>query len=106
MTKNVKKYTALAKEFVALVEHSGIPVEAAYIFGSRVKGREYRGSDLDTCVVSRKFGKDRIKERVRLMLLSERISDLIEPHPYSLQDFADRFDPLAAEIKRTGIKIA
>lgn len=106
MTKQVKKYITLAKNFVGLVEGSGIPIKEAYIFGSRANGEEHIGSDLDTCIVSPKFGRDRIEERVKLMLLGNDVSDLIEPHPFSPRDFADENNLLATEIKKTGIRIA
>lgn len=105
MTKKIKNYINIAKSFIRSVEESGIPVEGAYIFGSRVKGKERPGSDLDTCIISRKFGRDRIKDRVKLMLISDRVSDLIEPHPFSPKEFVEDDNLLAVQIKKTGIKI-
>jgi len=31
--------------------------------------------------------------------------DLIEPHPYSPQDFLNPFDPLSYQIKKQGVQI-
>lgn len=85
---------------------SGIPVERAYLFGSRAKGTAHKWSDLDLCVISPAFGQDRFEERLKLMNLREDVSEIIEPHPFSVKDFRDRLDPLAAQIKLTGIRVA
>ena len=76
-----------------------------FVFGSVIKGTTHRGSDIDTCVVSPVFGKDRQKERILLMNLREGISDLIEPHPYSEKDLQNPYDPLSCQIRQTGIKM-
>jgi len=94
----VKKYTQKLKK-------TGIPINAVWVFGSYAKGKIHKGSDLDVCIVSSLFGKDRQKERLLLLNLREGISDIIEPHPYSPSDFQNRFDPLSCEVKNTGIRI-
>lgn len=95
----------LIKDYIGKIEISGIPVEEAYVFGSSLKGGSRKGSDIDTCIVSSFFGKDRQKERVLLMNLREGISDLIEPHPLSPKDFESKYYPFVAEVKRTGLNI-
>lgn len=80
-------------------------MENACIFGSRAKGTEHSWSDLDTCIISKSFGKDRIDERVLLMTIGYPVSDLIEPHTFSPADFADKYNTLATEIKHHGIKV-
>ena len=105
MTRQLKKYINITKTYVAKIEKSGIPVTGAYIFGSRVKGTNHKWSDLDTCIVSPKFGRSRIKERVKLMTLGDSVYDLIEPHPFSPADFDDKYNVLATEIKRTGLRV-
>ena len=99
------KIRKIAKAYIRKIEKNGIPVKEAYIFGSMIKEKNYYGSDIDICVISSFFGKDRQKERVRLMNLRQGISDLIEPHPYSVVDFQNPFDILANEIKETGMKL-
>lgn len=84
---------------------AGIPVEQVILFGSQVQGKAHKWSDIDTCVISPLFGHDRQAERLKLMKLTDKETERIEPHPYSPQDFANRFDPLANEIRKTGISI-
>jgi len=98
VVKEVKHYTA------NLVK-AGIRPESLIVFGSQVKGRSKPWSDIDVCVVSRQFGKDRYSERVRLMLLTDDSSDRIEPHPYHPKDLVDKWDPLAHEIRTTGVVV-
>lgn len=93
------------KLFIKKVKQSGIPVKMVYIFGSSVKGKFDRGSDIDTCIISPNFGKDRQKERLILMNLRDNNMLLIEPHPFSPKEFKNKYDPLLMEIKRTGIKL-
>lgn len=93
---NVNKYITSVKE-------QGIPVSGVYIFGSYAKGTADIYSDIDVCVISKKFGFDRQKERVLLMNIRSDRDDLIEPHPFSPEDFSNPFDPLASQIKKQGL---
>lgn len=103
MTK--KTIAAVIKQYVDTVKKNGIPVQDVYLFGSTAKGNTHKGSDIDICIVSPSFGKNRFDERLKLMNLRDGISDLIEPHPYSPADFNNPYDPLSAEIVKTGIHI-
>lgn len=101
MSRN--KITTIVQKYIKEVQKAGIPVSQAYIFGSHIKGGAHPGSDIDLCIISPVFGKDRQKERVILMNLRDESTNMVEPHPYSLFDFRNRFDSLSSEIKRTGI---
>ncbi len=103
---SIKKTTSIVKKYLRKVQKAGIPVIQAYIFGSQVKGKTRYGSDIDLCIISPRFGKDRQKERVMLMNLTDETTDIIEPHPYSPADFQNPFDALSSEIKKTGIILA
>lgn len=92
-------------QYIDKIKKNGIPVSHVFIFGSTVKGNAHGGSDIDTCIISPLFGRNRQKERLLLMNLRDGISDLIEPHPYSEKDFRSPYDPLSYQIKQTGIKI-
>lgn len=92
-----------AISFIELVRANGIPVDSAFIFGSRVKGKVHSGSDLDICLVSPIFS-DRFDDRLRLMRLRREIDYSIEPHPFHPKDFVDE-NPLVWEIKRTGKRL-
>ncbi len=101
----IQKATSIVLKYIATVRKHQIPVDAVYIFGSQVKQTAHTWSDIDTCVVSKVFGKDRHTERVALMHLTNDETRDIEPHPFSPEDFADKYDPLASEIRKYGIRV-
>lgn len=103
MTQDVQK---IVQSYKQKIEASGIPITKMYVFGSMVSGKTHKGSDIDICIVSTALGKDRQKERVDFMKLSEGVSDSIEPHPYSLVDFNNKYDPLAREIRLHGVLVS
>jgi len=94
-----------AKEYLQLVQNSGIKLERAYLFGSQALGTMRQDSDIDLCVVSADFSDDRQTERVRLMNLRNDQTDMVEPHPIKSEDFDDRLNFFASEIKRTGVSL-
>ncbi|MEK9178982.1 MAG: nucleotidyltransferase domain-containing protein [Patescibacteria group bacterium] len=100
--KDIRK---IVSDYLTDIKKSGIKISEAYLFGSRVKGTEHAGSDIDLCIISEEFGKDRQKERVNLMNLQKSDNYIIEPHPFSPADFYRGVDLLAKEIQRTGIRL-
>lgn len=83
-----------------------MPVDQMIVFGSYAKGNNKPWSDIDVAVVSRRLGRDPHAERVMLSNFVGSIDSRIEPHPFSPEDFADRWDPLAAEIRKYGVVVA
>ncbi|MBU1088297.1 nucleotidyltransferase domain-containing protein [Patescibacteria group bacterium] len=100
-----KKYIDIAKKYAKLIENEGISVDGLYLFGSRIRGGGHKWSDLDVSVVSSDFGKDRIAEMAKLFYLASKVSGLIEPHSFSLDQFDDKYDSLAQEVKKTGVRV-
>jgi len=92
------------KKFLGQLKENGIPVEAAYLFGSYAKGRARDWSDIDVAIISPDLSDDRFEERVRLSKISSRIDSRIEPVPFRPDTFLDE-DPLVWEIKKEGIPI-
>lgn len=80
-------------------------IRDVFLFGSRAKGTNHKWSDYDICVVSSDFGKDRVAETVRLLMIAADMNENIEPHPMSIEEFNDPNNDFAKEIKRTGTKI-
>ena len=96
--------TRSVKRFLAAVQQRR-RVEAAYVYGSQVKGTFTEWSDIDLAVISPDFSTDPFQERLALMRLAAQIDDRIEPHPFTPQDF-DASNPLASEIRKTGVRVA
>ncbi|KKS82819.1 MAG: polymerase, beta domain protein region protein [Candidatus Gottesmanbacteria bacterium GW2011_GWA1_43_11] len=103
--KLTKEIALQVSRFAKQLQLSKIPVNHLIVFGSQAKGDAKPWSDIDICVISDTFGKDRHRERVTLMKLTDEKTIDIEPHPYHPRDFADKWDPLAHEIKKYGIVI-
>ncbi len=80
-------------------------VQAAYLYGSQVRGVATEWSDIDLAVISPDFSGDLFQERLALLRLAAQIDDRIEARPFTPEDFNDN-DPLASEIRRTGLRIA
>ncbi|MEA3355081.1 MAG: nucleotidyltransferase domain-containing protein [Patescibacteria group bacterium] len=91
------------KYYAARLKKAGIIPNSLIVFGSHAKGTNKPFSDIDVCVVSKKFGKNRHTEMVRLLHLTDDKTMDIEPHPYHPSDLKNKWDPLAAEILRYGI---
>lgn len=102
VSSSIKK---IARDYRQLLEEKNIPVQKIILFGSQAKGTAKSDSDIDLCIVSPKFGRDRFAERVTLMKLAVKITPTIEPHPYNPADLVDKWDPLAAEIQKYGLTI-
>ena len=92
------------KKFLEKLKENGIPIEAAYLFGSYAKGRAKEWSDIDVAVISSDISDDRLEERIRLSKISSHIDSRIEPVPFRPDTFVDE-DPLVWEIKKEGIRI-
>lgn len=88
-----------------LLVKAGILYKKIILFGSYAKGEAKSWSDIDLCIVSNDFGKDSFSERLKLMHLKDNNTLDIEPHPYNPSDLDNRWDSLAAEIRKYGIQI-
>lgn len=100
-----KKILQSAQKYKQVLERSGLNIQALYVFGSQAKGTTYKWSDTDIGVISPDFIQNRFDEGVKLSVLSREVDDCIEPHPFTPEDFEDKYYTLAQEVKRTGIKV-
>src|SRR4030043_606028 len=98
ITRKVKK---TVDEYIDVLKKDKLPINKVIIFGSQVKHRARRDSDIDVCVISPKF-KDDFEALHYLLMKSYEVDGLIEPHPFHPKKFVDA-DPLVWEIKRTGV---
>ena len=79
-------------------------IEAAYLYGSQIRGTASEWSDIDVAVISADSSSDLFEEWLMLMRLAVQVDDRIEPHPFRPQDFHNNA-PLASEIQRTGVRL-
>jgi len=100
-----KKILDQIQDYKKILEKNKIKIDKLILFGSFAKGTQKPWSDIDLCVVSPQFGKNRFEERVKLMRLSIGGGENIEPHPYNLKGLKNKWDPLASEINKYGLEI-
>lgn len=88
-----------------LLDKAGIKYQQVYAFGSHTKGKAKPWSDIDVGIVSTSFRNNRHQDLVNLMTIRDELTLDIEPHPIHPDDFNDKYDSLAQEIKRYGVII-
>ncbi len=96
----------IIRKYVNRLESEGVDVVEAILFGSHAHGEPKPWSDIDLCVVSPQFGKDGFDESLRLSKMKYDIDWRIETHPYSPEGLEEKYDPLADQIRKHGIKVA
>lgn len=80
-------------------------LKSLFLFGSTVRRGEFReDSDIDIAVISDDFSGNLIEDTFKLMKLRRNIDTRIEPHPFTVSEFAED-NPFVNEIINTGIKI-
>lgn len=97
------KVIALAKKYVTLVKKVGISVDRAYLFGSYAKNKAKSYSDIDISIISSEFGRNWIKEGVKLSMIAGQVDERIEPHPFHPREMANKYSSIVHEIKTHGI---
>lgn len=105
ITQINKNYIDTARALATKADENGYKVKSLYIFGSRVSGKSTKWSDLDVCLVSPNVSENLFDERVRFSIIGHEVSDSLEVHPMSPYDFNNKYNLLAREVKRTGVRI-
>jgi len=102
---SLEKIIDHVQAYLDVLEKERLPIERVFLFGSHAKKKARRWSDIDVCIISPKF-RDRC-HAIDYLWKRRRDEDVehgIEPVGFHPKDFIDE-DPLAWEIKTTGIEI-
>lgn len=102
---SIEKVMDYVLSYLAILEKEKLPIERVFLFGSHAQKKARRWSDIDVCIISPKF-RDRC-HAIDYLWKKRRDEDVehgIEPVGFHPKDFIDE-DPLAWEIKKTGIEI-
>jgi len=102
---SLEKVVGHIQGYLEVLEKARLPIERVFLFGSHAKKKARRWSDIDVCIISPKF-RDRC-HAIDYLWKRRRDEDVehgIEPVGFHPKDFIDE-DPLAWEIKTTGIEI-
>jgi len=101
----MNKGLQIAKSYLQKLKTQGIEITNAYLYGSYAKGTAKPYSDIDICVISANFGKDYWEEERKLRNASLKVDPRIEPVVFNPQDFDNKYDTLATEIRKYGIPL-
>jgi len=93
------------QKFKTVVEAAGVPVEKMILFGSYAKGTARTDSDIDVCVVSKKFGFNDVLEMQWLFKKTTDVDLRIEPYPMSPKDLKFTENPIVGEIVKWGVLV-
>jgi len=93
----------IVKKYIKKLKEQQILINKVVLFGSYATNKEKGDSDIDLCMVSDSFGKDRVAEGQMLFKVAAFIDPRIEPIPVSSQDYdRDLTDPLLYNIHKEG----
>jgi uncharacterized protein len=92
----------IAKKYLKLLPRE-MAVKKAYLFGSYVKGKQSKISDIDVAIV---VGSsiDILDLQMQMLRLRRKVDLRIEPHPIKEKDFIS-LNPFADEIMQSGIEL-
>ncbi|MEA2097820.1 MAG: nucleotidyltransferase domain-containing protein [Patescibacteria group bacterium] len=101
-----KKVKKEIERYIDILKEDRLPIKKVVLFGSFARGSQRKWSDIDLCVVSPKFKNS--FEASQYLWKKRKIFDLnytIEPVGFNLNNFNDKYDSLANEIRKTGVEI-
>lgn len=99
LTRDIEKYIQFVR--------TQIPIEKIILFGSVAKGTATKDSDIDLAIISSRFGKAPLKEKMQLYewRYDADIQHDLQPFPFGSEEFRNNDDFFIEEIKNTGIDI-
>ncbi len=92
-------------KFKDRVEDQGFGGAKYYLFGSWAEGRQNQDSDIDIAVISDQFSGNSFEDSTKLRLLTIGIDTMLEPVAMRNEDFNDKYNTLATEIRRNGVRV-
>ncbi len=95
----------IIKKYAKALKDADYPFSALYLFGSYAKGKAHQWSDIDVAVISDALKRNREENSFLLWKMRRAVDTRIEPHGFTVKEFANNADPLAYEIRKTGIRI-
>lgn len=103
--KKIKNIKQILLKYKIALEKDNFPVKKMILYGSYAKGGFKPYSDIDVCVISDKFAKNKDYYETYLWKKVLEVDSRIEPVGYYSKDFQS-IDPLVHEIKKHGIEIS
>ena len=89
------------QNYLRTVAQKGIPVSYGVLFGSYVKGKEHKWSDIDLLVVSPLYDKKRTyKQASKLWRIAAQTDSRIEPIPVGERQYQEDDASVIIEVAR------
>ena len=95
----------IVRKYIRKLKKEKFPFSSVYFFGSRAKETHHKDSDIDIAVISPKFKNRFGRNSLKLWDFRKDIDYRIEPHGFTEKVFKNNADPLAYEIRKTGIRV-
>ncbi|OAT81055.1 nucleotidyltransferase domain-containing protein [Desulfotomaculum copahuensis] len=77
MPQTSNRVNEIVRQYLSALSQNGVPIQAAYLFGSQAKGTAGPYSDIDLIVISKAF-KDMPQWR-RWEILGDALAEVMEP---------------------------
>jgi len=103
--ESIKEVKKILLRYKHALENDNFPVSKIILYGSYAKGGSRPYSDIDVCVISDKFLRNKDHYETYLWKKVLGVDRRIEPVGYHPKDF-NSLDPLVYEIKKHGIEVA
>jgi len=94
---------SLSKKYLEKLRDNDIKITDAWLFGSYAKGLQKENSDIDLAIVLDENEMTFDKE-VKLMILRNGEETIIEPHPFTKEEF-EVINPFVNQIMKNGERI-
>ncbi len=104
VTKTIpKKITKAVLDYVDVLKRDKLPINEVIVFGSQIKRKPHKWSDIDVCIISPspKFKRIDVLKYLWTKKREKDIKAMISPIGFHPKDFVNE-DPLVWEIKKTG----
>lgn len=96
----------IVREYAQKLKEKKFSFSAVFLFGSFSRDKAGKWSDIDVAVVSDKLKKNWNKNEELLWKYTVGVDSRIDPIGFTKKDFADLGNPMVAEIRKHGIKVA
>ena len=101
-----KEALEIVKQYIQLLNESGISIYKAFIYGSYATNRASEESDIDILLVSKSFDEPGFDIKTQVWALTRKIDTRIEPYTIGLKKYlSDDVSPLLHIVQKEGIEI-
>lgn len=90
------------ENYIKVIKKNKIQIKKIILFGSYAKNNQRQYSDIDLAIISNEFKNDVIGSMMKLLKLTNKVSDRIEVIAFTEEELKNKYHPLIGEIKKSG----